>query len=104
MEDVQVLELTSTTLNDILSIISSGFDLLLNVDQESLEMIRVHDSILGVLVKENLDLVRSLAGGHLEPPAEAETHSVGLLGHGREELEMERERERERERNGGLER
>lgn len=98
MEDVQVLELVSTALNHVLSVVPRRLDLLLNFDQEPLEMIGVHDPILGVLLEELLDLVGGLAGGHLEPPAEAEAHSVGLLGHGGEESERKARRERERER------
>lgn len=82
MEDTQVLELVSTAVNHALSILPRRVHLFLNVDQESLEMIRVHDPIIGVLLKELLDLVGGFAGGHFETPAEAEAHSVGLLGHG----------------------
>lgn len=87
MEDIQMLEFASTAFNHVLSVVSGGLDLFLNINQESLEMIGVHDPILGVVIKELLDLVGSFAGGHLEAPAETETHSVGLLRHGGEELE-----------------
>ena len=87
MEDIQMLKLVSTALNHVLSVVPRRLDLLLNVDQESLQMISVHDPILGVLVEEVLDLFGGFAGGHPETPAEAEAHSVGLLRHGGEELE-----------------
>lgn len=89
VKDIQMLEFISTTFNHVLSIVPGGISLFLNIDQESLEMIWVHDTILGILVKKLLDLVGGFAGGHLETPAEAEANSVGLLRHGGKELEGE---------------
>lgn len=82
VEDREVLEVANAVLDDGLSLLLGDVLLLLALDQEAVEVIGGHDSVLRVLVEEVLDLLRRLRHGQPEPPPEAEAHSVGLFGHG----------------------
>lgn len=81
MEDVGVLELAEAMVDGSLSFLLGGL-FFLDFGQEPMEVIDGHNAILRVLIEEGLDLRRCFRYGELEPSLEAETHSIGLFGHG----------------------
>lgn len=82
MEDVEVLELAEAMVDGSLSFLLGGLLFFLDFGQEPMEVIDGHDVILRVLIEQVLDLRRCFRYGELEPSPEAETHSIGLFGHG----------------------
>lgn len=78
MENTEVLE----AVDHRLRVLHRGVLLLLDILHEPAQVLGVHDAVLGVLREELLDVGRRLGGGEAEAAAEAEAHSVGLLGHG----------------------
>lgn len=82
MEDREVFEVTNSLVNNGLSFFLCDILFFLSLNKESMEVINGHESILRVLLKQVLDLLRGLRHGQVEPPPEAEAHSIGLFGHG----------------------
>lgn len=67
--------------DDGLGVFFGGLLLPLHLDEEALKKGRRHHLILGVLVKEGLDLRRRLRQSQLEAPPPAEAHAVCLFRH-----------------------
>lgn len=82
VEDREVHEVVNAVVHNGLSLLLGDAVLLLKLHQEPVEVIDGHDSVLGVLIEDLLDLPRRLRHRQPEPPPEAEAHSVRLFGHG----------------------
>lgn len=74
VEEFQMVE----AVDDGLSVVDGGVVFLLELDQEPVEVINVHDSILRVPIEQCLDVRRSFAGGEVESSPETAADSVGL--------------------------
>lgn len=74
---VKVLE----AVHNSLRLLQRGIILSLHFHQKPPQLIDAHGAVLRVVIEYLLDVRRRLRGGESEPPPEAETNSVSLLGH-----------------------
>lgn len=70
------------SVHDTLGVLHCSILLSLHLHQELPQPNRAHHAVLRVLLEDLLDLRRRSRPGEGEPPAEAEAHSIRLLGHG----------------------